>query len=263
MHKHKPTRKALLAVAAIALISGCSAPVADLPKLVAPPAENTIPAPSPAPAPTTAGTANNQAAVEKAPTGRVVANPDDVTLIVNKSIKLPDNYRPADLVVPNVAFIFTEPDDKRLMRKEAARALEQMFAAAKQDGIHLAGVSGYRSFATQSALFDYYVRTQGEETARKYSAEPGHSEHQTGLAMDISGSTGKCAADDCFAGTPEALWLEQHAPEYGFIIRYPKGKESITGYAYEPWHVRYVGVATAKETVARGLTLEEYYGPGR
>lgn len=188
----------------------------------------------------------------------VVPDPNAITLLVNKSVKLPDGYAPADLVEPNVRFIFSEKHEKRLMRKEAARAMEQMFTAAEKDGVHLAGVSGYRSYETQVGLFNYYVKVDGLEKARTYSAEPGHSEHQTGLTMDVSGSTGACAADDCFAGTPEAEWLAKHGAQFGFIVRYPKGKESITGYTYEPWHMRYVGVAAAKEISAAGLTLEEW-----
>ncbi len=191
---------------------------------------------------------------------KMVSDPQSISALVNKIFALPSDYVPGDLVEPKVPFIFTEKDEKRLMRKEAAQALEKMFTAAKQQGVQLAGVSGYRSYQTQRSLFDYYVRTQGEEVARKYSAEPGHSEHQTGLAMDVSGSTGACAADDCFADTPEAKWLAQHAVEFGFIIRYPKGKEGITGYFYEPWHLRYVGTATAAAVTAKGVTLDEYFG---
>ncbi|MNC65163.1 D-alanyl-D-alanine carboxypeptidase [compost metagenome] len=88
---------------------------------------------------------------------------------------------------------------------------------------------------------------------------PGHSEHQTGLAIDLSGTDGKCAAESCFAGTKEANWLADHAAEYGFIIRYPEGKQAITGYMYEPWHVRYVGKDIAASIAERGITLEEYY----
>lgn len=189
---------------------------------------------------------------------QVVAAPSAIAVLVNKSYKLPDNYKPDDLVEPEIPFIFTEKSDKRLMRKEAAGALEKLVAAAKKDGIWLAGVSGFRSQATQKSLFERYVKKDGEEAARKYSAVPGHSEHQTGLAMDVSGSDGKCAASDCFAGTKEANWLDAHAPDYGFIIRYPKGKEEITGYQYEPWHLRYVGIETAKEIHEKGITLEEY-----
>lgn len=176
---------------------------------------------------------------------------------------LPEGYVPPDLVEPNVRFIFTEKAERRLMRQEAAHALEQMFAAAESDGVFLAGVSGYRSEKTQTDLFNYYVRTDGEAHARRYSAEPGHSEHQTGLTMDVSGSTGACAASECFAGTPEANWLAAHAADYGFIVRYPDGKESITGYAYEPWHMRYVGVTTSRQVAATGLTYEEFLGTPR
>jgi D-alanyl-D-alanine carboxypeptidase len=187
--------------------------------------------------------------------------PDSITVLVNKeSSALPETYKPADLENdPNLPFIFSGYDEKRLLRKPAAQALEKLFAAAKKDGINLAGVSGFRSYALQKSLFDSYVKQQGETEARRYSAVPGHSEHQTGLAIDVSGSTGACAAEDCFGDTPEAKWLAQHAQEYGYIIRYPKGKEAITGYAYEPWHIRYVGVELAKEVTSKGLTLEEYF----
>ncbi|GAA3401286.1 M15 family metallopeptidase [Paenibacillus hodogayensis] len=203
-----------------------------------------------------AGTNGSSGGTDK--TEQVVAKPADIAVLVNKTYKLPDNYKPDDLVEPNIPFIFKEKSDKRLMRKEAAGALEKLVAAAKKDGVPLAGVSGYRSQDTQKTLFANYAKKDGEEAARKYSAVPGHSEHQTGLAMDVSGSDGKCAASDCFAGTKEAKWLAEHAAEHGFVIRYLKGKEEITGYQYEPWHLRYVGVKMAKEIAEKGLTLEEY-----
>ncbi|MDT3425511.1 D-alanyl-D-alanine carboxypeptidase [Paenibacillus forsythiae] len=185
--------------------------------------------------------------------------PDSIGVMVNKQYGLPDHYKPADLVYPDVPFIFKEKIEKRMMRKEAAHALEEMFAGAKRDGVSLAGVSAYRSEKTQEALFNAYVKRDGEQKARTYSAIPGYSEHQTGLAIDLSGTDGKCAAESCFAGTKEADWLAQHAPEYGFIIRYPKGKEAFTGYMYEPWHVRYVGKDIARSITEQGLSLEEYY----
>lgn len=187
------------------------------------------------------------------------AEPDSITVMVNKQYQLPDGYKPADLVYPDVPFIFSEKIEKRMMRKTAAGALEQMFAGAKKDGVYLAGVSAYRSEKTQTTLFNNYVARDGEEKARTYSAVPGHSEHQTGLAIDVSGSDGKCAAESCFGGTKEADWLAAHAAEYGFIIRYPEGKQGITGYMYEPWHIRYVGQDIAEEIAAKGITLEEYY----
>lgn len=187
------------------------------------------------------------------------AEPESMSVMVNKQYKLPDKYKPSDLVYPNVRFLFSEKIEKRMMRRTAAGALEEMFAGAKKDGIQLAGVSAYRSEKTQTRLFNNYVDRDGEEKARTYSAVPGHSEHQTGLAIDISGSDGKCAAESCFAGTPEADWLASHAAEYGFIIRYPEGKQSITGYKYEPWHVRYVGKEIAASIAEKGITLEEYF----
>lgn len=277
--------KTLVLVTAVAMLSGCSgtAPgsVIDVPAPVQTPGGNGAkPAPADKPADTQQPGQSQQPGQTQQPGGNqqtqpgqtqqpaaperpvdtspVVANPGDTLVLVNKSVRLPDGYVPADLVEPNVRFIFSEKVEKRMMRQVAARALEQMFAAAQKDGVILAGVSGYRSYETQVGLFNYYVKVDGLEKARTYSAEPGHSEHQTGLSMDISGSTGACAADDCFAGTPEAEWLAKHGAEHGFIVRYPKGKEAITGYTYEPWHMRYVGVAAAKEIMGAGLTLEEW-----
>ncbi|MEH7612029.1 M15 family metallopeptidase [Gottfriedia acidiceleris] len=189
---------------------------------------------------------------------RTVSHPDVITVLVNKKYFLPKNYVPKDLVYPNVSFIFKEKLEKRKMRKEAAIALKKLFSGAQKDHIYLSGVSGYRSYATQKVLFNRYVKEDGYVNARKYSALPGSSEHQSGLAIDVSSSTGKCAATSCFTNTKEAKWLDKNSSNYGFIIRYPKGKEQITGYKYEPWHIRYVGVTTAKQIKKRNLTLEEY-----
>lgn len=189
----------------------------------------------------------------------VVAQPESVTALVNPFNKLPEEYAPKDLVYPEVAFIFSEKIEKRMLRKEAAAALEKLFGAAKADGLPLAGVSAYRSHEAQKKLFDRYVKRDGYEKARTYSALPGTSEHETGLAIDVTRSDGTCAAADCFGDTKEAAWLAEHAAEYGFIVRYPKGKDDITGYQYEPWHLRYVGEELAGEIASGGLTLEEYY----
>lgn len=190
---------------------------------------------------------------------QVIAKPESVTVLVNKQNSLPSTYEPTDLVYPNIPFTFAEKIEKRKMRQVAASAIEKLFDGATKDGIHLAGVSAYRSYATQKSVFQSYVKKDGEEKAKTYSAVPGTSEHETGLAIDVSGSNGKCAAEDCFGGTKEAVWLEKHAAEYGFIIRYPQGKAAITGYQYEPWHLRYVGTDIAKEMQAKSLTMEEYY----
>lgn len=156
-------------------------------------------------------------------------------LLVNKTYGLPKDYDPK-------------------VNKEAKKALESMQADAKVLGLKLPLVSGYRSYITQENLYNKYVKKDGEETASTYSAKPGHSEHQTGLAFDLG------SVDRSFANTDEAKWLEENAHIYGFIIRYPKGKTDITGYIYEPWHVRYLGKDVAKKVKESGLTLEEYLG---
>ncbi|WP_353948722.1 M15 family metallopeptidase [Sporolactobacillus sp. Y61] len=190
----------------------------------------------------------------------VVADPDSSLVLVNKYFKLPDSYVPKNLVDARVPFIFSGKSEKRKMRQEAAHALEHMFAAAEKEGIRLTGVSAYRSHRTQVSLFNYYVNKDGEKKALTYSARPGTSEHETGLSIDVSGRNGQYAATEAFGRTREAAWLTQHAHEYGFIIRYPKGKESITGYEYEAWHLRYVGRSAATTIFKRGLALEEYLG---
>ncbi|MFF2092456.1 D-alanyl-D-alanine carboxypeptidase family protein [Paenibacillus sp. NPDC058174] len=227
----------------------------------APPVETTEPTPTSKPTEKPSKPTNKPTkAPAKDDSGiAVIAQPESIAALVNKQNKLPENYKPANLVYPDVPFTFKEKIDKRKMRKEAADALEDMFAGAKKDNIYLAGVSAYRSHATQKSLFERYVKKDGLEKAKTYSAFPGTSEHETGLAIDVSGSDGKCAASDCFGGTPEAEWLAAHAAEYGFIIRYPEGKESITGYKYEPWHLRYVGTDISKEIADKGITLEEYF----
>jgi zinc D-Ala-D-Ala carboxypeptidase len=190
---------------------------------------------------------------------QVISNPESIPVLVNKQNKLPDSYNPNDLVYADIPFVSHATNEKRKMRQEAATAINQLFAGANAQGISLLGVSAYRSHATQTTLFNYYVSRDGYQKARTYSALPGTSEHETGLSIDVTGGNGKCAAEDCFGGTPEAIWLQAHAADFGFIIRYPQGKESITEYQYEPWHLRYVGKEIALEIMNNGITLEEYF----
>lgn len=189
----------------------------------------------------------------------VVSNTNDIAVVVNKKRMLPDNYTPSDLVEPKVPFSFNEKLEKRKLRAPAAEALEKLFAGAAKDNIKLAGVSGFRSYATQKSIYAGNVKTQGEAEASRVSAQPGQSEHQTGLAIDVSSASAGYGLEEAFGATKEGKWLAEHAHEYGFIIRFLKGKESITGYAYEPWHIRYVGVPVASEIHERGITLEEYF----
>jgi D-alanyl-D-alanine carboxypeptidase len=210
---------------------------------------------------------NQQSSNTKVPTHnyssdklQVVAEPDNITVLVNKHNKLPETFNPKDLVFPKVPYLKRATTEKRQLRKEAATQLEKMFAAAKKDNIYLMGVSGYRSYKTQKVLFNYYVKRDGYEKARTYSALPGTSEHETGLSIDVTGKDGTCAAEDCFGKKPEAKWVADNAHKFGYIIRYPQGKQAITGYKYEPWHIRYVGIPLATEIKQKGITLEEYYG---
>jgi D-alanyl-D-alanine carboxypeptidase len=130
----------------------------------------------------------------------------------------------------------------------------EMFQGAANEGISLWVASGFRSYETQSWLYNNYVSIDGKAAADTYSARPGHSEHQSGLAFDLN------IVADYFANTPEGIWLANNCWKYGFIIRYQAGKEAITGYKYEPWHVRYLGKDTAKAVYDSGLCLEEYLG---
>ncbi len=156
-------------------------------------------------------------------------------LVVNKTYALPKSYAPG-------------------WDSEASSMIWKMFADAKTQGISLWVKSGYRSYIDQQIIYNGYVANDGQANADRYSARPGHSEHQTGLAFDLN----SLSAD--FGNTPEGIWLAQNCHKYGFIIRYPKEKEHITGYMYEPWHVRYLGVEKATAVYESGLCLEEYLG---
>jgi LAS superfamily LD-carboxypeptidase LdcB len=136
-----------------------------------------------------------------------------------------------------------------------------MFAAAARSGITLRLGSAYRSEALQNQLYWGYVAQYGQATADTISSRPGYSDHQTGLAADISDHDGATYLTQAMEYTPEGIWLRDHAHEYGFIMRYPEGKEAVTGYAYQPWHYRYIGkdVAKAIHEAGENYTLEEYY----
>ena len=159
-------------------------------------------------------------------------------MIVNKTYSLPKSYNPGGLT------------------EEFMDAFYEMQSAARLDNVDLFVASGFRSYEYQVDLYDKYVSEDGKDAADRYSARPGYSEHQTGLAADIN------AADSSFEDTPEAIWLDENCYKYGFIIRFPKGKEEYTGYKYEPWHLRYVGkdIASKIHNAGKNISLEEYYG---
>ncbi|NLP18657.1 MAG: M15 family metallopeptidase [Firmicutes bacterium] len=189
---------------------------------------------------------------------KLVEDPAALLVVVNKEYSLPGDYVPPDLVEPNITFSFTEDLPKRLMRQEAAAALELLFEQAAAEEIQIAAVSGYRSYDRQKTIFTSRAQERGFEVANRTTAYPGQSEHQTGLAMDVSGASVGYGLVQSFGQTKEGIWLAQMAPDFGFIIRYPQGREEETGYSYEPWHLRYVGLGAAREITDRGLILEEY-----
>ena len=165
----------------------------------------------------------------------------DGILIVNKNIDLPSSYNPGE-------------------NPKAQKALKQLFDGAQKDDIHLYKISGYRSYPTQVKLYNNYAKRDSKKEADKYSARPGYSEHQTGLTFDVGGVDSNKNLYASFGKTEEGRWIAKNAHNYGFIIRYPKNKESITGYQYEPWHLRYLGKKKATKVYKSGETLEEFVG---
>lgn len=183
---------------------------------------------------------------------------EELLVLVNKEKGLEKEYVPENLIIPEVEFSFEDELEKSHLREEAAKALEEMFNAAKEEDINLFFVSGYRSYERQEEVYNNKVENSSEEEANQLVAKPGYSEHQTGLAVDISSAEIDFALIEDFENTKEGQWLRVNAPKFGFILRYDKGKEEITGYKYEPWHFRYVGKIPAMEIFEGNLTLEEY-----
>ena len=175
---------------------------------------------------------------------------DNNLILVNKFYHLKEDYVPNDLVTLSGQY---NKGSNNKMRKDAALAFMEMVDAAKLDNIILYNMSAYRDYNYQVNLYNKYIQRDGKEAADKYSARPGYSEHQSGLCSDLNNIS------DSFDGTDEAIWLKNNAYKYGFILRFPKDKEDITGYKYEPWHYRYVGKDAAKIIYDDDITLEEYY----
>lgn len=178
-------------------------------------------------------------------------------VLVNKENPVGRDEVPGDLS-PIEYYAKDRPSQSRYMRAEAAEAFNRMAREAAEQGIEFVMTTAYRSYDFQKQLYHSYVARHGEAEASRFSAKPGQSEHQTGLAVDVSSASVDYQLVRAFGESPEGLWLADHAMEYGFIIRYPEGAEDVTGYLYEPWHLRYVGVFAAKEIHEGGLIFEDY-----
>ena len=170
----------------------------------------------------------------------------------------PLDWEPPDLVEVPVAYV-----NQPFLRRAASDAVVAMFAAfsAESGGLQMQSQSAYRSYSTQESVYAGWVSSLGQAGADQTSARPGHSEHQTGLSIDVSASPADCTLEQCFADTPQGQWLAAEGWRFGYVVRYPNGKTDVTGYEYEPWHMRYVGPELATELHATGvLTLEEFFG---
>lgn len=184
-----------------------------------------------------------------------VDSPDSITVIVNKLRPLPADYEPDDLVelTPELGSGTHE------LREEAAEATLALFDAAQQEGLDLTVVSAYRSYAYQVELYDTYIQQYGTTLTQQMSARPGHSEHQTGLAIDVDAVEGAHTLKQSFGETPAGQWLADHAHEFGFVIRYMKDEHDYTGFQYEPWHLRYFGEQYAQHIVEHSGVAERAF----
>lgn len=235
------------------------------PAPTATPAPTSTPKPTAAPTPVPLGPETAQSLLpgeltfEYPETAPLNTDTDTYTLLVNKEYLLPSKYIPY-MVEPDVEIYHKGINERRYLQPIAATALEEMFTAAEDDGLHLVLRCGFRSYKLQKSIYSWNLKTYGYYEVTRYHALPGTSEHQTGLAVDLC-----CEATDYennfdIIQTPEYAWLLNNAHRYGWILRYPKHKTDITGYEFEPWHFRYVGVELATYLKYNDLVLEEYYG---
>jgi D-alanyl-D-alanine carboxypeptidase len=235
----------LAACAPEAAIVSTARPTSSAPPLV--------PSPSPTPTPTATAPGFDKTALS-------IEDPTSLWVVVNKLRPLrPASYAPPDLVVPPVPHISRPASSS--MRAEAAAALKSMFVTAAAEGAGAMQIqNAYRSFIVQTNTHNSLVRSLGEAKADAQSARPGYSEHQTGLAVDIAASPSRCEIQACFGQTPQGIWLAANAYRFGFLLRYPSDGQAVTGYVYEPWHYRYVGLALASRMHVTGATtLEEFF----
>lgn len=251
-----PRRWLALAAGALLLtVTACASEPEAPTETTTPPTTSTSPT-SPTPG-VTVPTPTHTPVPEFDTSAHSIDDPMSPWVVTNKLRPLnPNNFQPTDLVMPEgVANEWGQP-----LREPAARAAEALIGAAAAAGHDVWIISAFRDYNTQVALYYSYVDRDGQAAADTYSARPGHSEHQTGLVIDLD-DYGACYLQSCFGDTAAGVWLAEHAAEHGFILRYPAGKEAITGFMAEPWHFRYVGIELAQEMKRTNtLTLEEFFG---
>ncbi len=188
-----------------------------------------------------------------------IDEPGSLWWIVNKNRPVGESYKPADLVTPDIPLNTQKTAEENQIRAHVAPYLKSLFSGAQNEGISFFLASGYRSFSLQQAYYSNYVRTSGQMEADRFSARPGTSEHQTGLSLDVATVDRIHYLDQAFGQDIGGKWLATHAHEHGFIVRYPDGKESVTGYMYEPWHIRFVGKELASRLYNSNQTMEEFF----
>lgn len=244
----------IVALSVIAALAACT-PDADVtPEASGTPTPTATIAPTPTPTPTP--TEEAEPVFDK--TFRSIDDPGSFWVVSNKLRPLdPVSWSPPDLVDVPVAF-----QNPPRMRKDAGDALVKMFDAAVAEGAGEMQVqSAWRSYDTQVSVYAGWVSSLGQKQADAQSARPGHSEHQTGLSVDISPVPLSCALDACFGATPQGEWLAENAWRFGYLLRYPEDKTPITGFTYEPWHFRFIGATLSTEMHNEGITtLEEFFG---
>jgi len=272
----RAARALIAAITVSAVILGVAACASDVreappaaPSAPMPPTPSASASPEPAAEPKPSPSAPSPASEPPAPSPSVsqastfdsgrysIDDPASPWVVSNKLRPLvPTGYVPADLVPANVPYI-----SNPYLRPAAASALAEMFAAAAAEGAGAMQIqNAYRSYETQVSVYGGWVSRVGQDTADAQSARPGHSEHQTGFALDITALPERCSIEQCFGDTAQGLWLAENAWRFGFVLRYPAGKTPVTGFIYEPWHFRYVGRELSGEMRVRGtVTLEEFF----
>lgn len=242
-----------IAIAAIVVFAPASQTAAPSRTPSATPSRTPSATPTPSPTPTPTPTPTFDRAAQS------IDDPASYWVVVDKLRPLnPADFAASDLVDVPVPYV-----NPAVLRQAASDALVAMFAAftAESGGLQMQVQSAYRSYSRQQTVYQGWVDQLGRDAADQTSARPGHSEHQTGLAVDISALPANCTLEACFGDTPQGQWLAANSWRFGFILRYPLDKTPITGYIYEPWHMRYVGPELAKEMHDTGVTtMEEFFG---